>query len=84
MVRDAVREAVAELKGRASLSGARPAAASPAAVPATAVPPVEVRSGLVSEKVVAALPQGATLRLGPAAVVTPLARDRGVKLERIR
>ena len=71
MVRDAVREALAEL---------RPAR--------SAVPAAEAHAGLVNEKTVAALPAGATLRLAPGAVVTPLARDRararGIKLERIR
>jgi hypothetical protein len=73
MVRDAVREALAELKP------ARAVAATPAG---------DVHAGLVNEKTVAALPDGATLRLGPGAVVTPLARDRArarrIKLERIR
>jgi hypothetical protein len=74
MVRDAVREALAELKV-ASLPG----------VPDTATKP---RTGLVNEKAIAAMPEGATIRLAPGAVVTPLARDRArarrIKLERIR
>ena len=73
MVRDAVREALAELKP------SRAAAAAPAG---------DAHAGLVNEKTVAALSAGATLRLAPGAVVTPLARDRararGIKLERIR
>ena len=72
MVRDAVREALAELK---------PARAA-------AAPAGDAHAGVVNEKTVAALPEGATLRLAPGAVVTPLARDRararGIKLERIR
>lgn len=44
--------------------------------------------GLVSERAIDGQPEGATLRLGPAAVVTPLARDRArarrIKLERTR
>jgi hypothetical protein len=73
MVRDAVREAVAELK------------AAPTAAP---TPPAEAHTGLVNEKTIATLPEGATLRLAPTAVITPLARDRArarrIKLERIR
>ena len=73
MVRDAVREALAELKP------ARAAAAAPAG---------DAHAVLVNEKAVAALPEGATLRLAAGAVVTPLARDRararGIKLERMR
>jgi hypothetical protein len=74
MVRGAVREAVAELK-----------AAAPAAAP---TPATETHTGLVSEKTSAMLPEGATLRHAPTAVVTPLARDRArarrIKLERVR
>jgi hypothetical protein len=48
----------------------------------------EPRGGLVNEKVVAALPDGTTLRLSPTAVVTPLARDRArarrITLQRMR
>jgi hypothetical protein len=75
MVRDAVREALAELKP------ARAAAAAPQHAGGT-------HAGLVTEKTVAALPEGAVLRLASGAVVTPLARDRararGIKLERVR
>ena len=74
LVREAVREAVAELNG----------AARPAAPRADGAP----LAGLVTEKAVAALPEGATLRLAVDAVVTPLARDRArarrIRLERIR
>ncbi len=45
-------------------------------------------TGLVSERAVEAAPEGAVLRLGTDAVVTPLARDmarrRRIKLERAR
>jgi hypothetical protein len=45
-------------------------------------------SGLVNEKAVDALQEGAVLRLAPDAVVTPLARDRArqrrIKFERVR
>lgn len=44
--------------------------------------------GLVNERAIERLPEGATLRLARTAVVTPLARDRararGIKLERSR
>jgi hypothetical protein len=51
-------------------------------------PATKPRTGLVNEKAIAAMPEGATIRLAPGAVVTPLARDRArarrIKLERIR
>jgi hypothetical protein len=44
--------------------------------------------GVLTERAIDAQPEGATLRLGPGAVVTPLARDRArarrIKLERTR
>ena len=71
LVREAIAEALAEVRG-----GAAPAAA--------AVSDLRV----VTEKTIAALAEGSTLRLAPEAVVTPLARDRArarrITLERTR
>lgn len=72
LVREAVAEALAELRA------GRPPAPEPAAV----------GPQVVTERTVAALPEGSTLRLAPGAVVTPLARDRArarrITLERTR
>jgi hypothetical protein len=55
---------------------------------ADAVPAGVLQSGLVNERAIDALPEGATLRLAMTAVVTPLARDRArqrrISLERAR
>lgn len=52
------------------------------------VPADKLQSGLVNERTIDALPEGATLRLATTAVVTPLARDRArqrrISLERAR
>jgi hypothetical protein len=70
LVREAIAEALAELRG------------SPA--PAAAMSDLRV----VTEKTIATLPEGSTLRLAPEAVITPLARDRArarrITLERTR
>ncbi len=61
-----------------------------ASQPSNMAPPAVGTQGaeIVSEKTVSALPEGATLRLAPGAVVTPLARDRArarrITLERTR
>ena len=61
-----------------------------APAPSNATPPAVGTPGaeIISEKTVSALPEGATLRLAPGAVVTPLARDRArarrITLERTR
>lgn len=66
---------------RFTLAEGRPAHVT---VPAGDAP----RDGLVSERAIERLPEGATLRLARTAVVTPLARDRArqrrIKLERSR
>jgi len=53
-----------------------------------AVPTDKLLSGLVNERAIDALPEGATLLLATTAVVTPLARDRArqrrISLERAR
>lgn len=78
LVREAIAEALAELRTGNAGAVAQPAAALPAAS--------DLR--IVTEKAVAALPEGSTLRLAPGAVVTPLARDRArlrrITLERTR
>lgn len=70
LVREAIAEALAELRG-----GPAPAAAMS-----------DLR--VVTEKTIATLPEGSTLRLAPEAVITPLARDRArarrITLERTR
>lgn len=61
--------------------------ASPA-TPAPASAATTTLSGTVTEKAVTKLPKGATVRLAPGAVMTPLARDRaramGIRIERRR
>lgn len=51
-------------------------------------PPTETRSGVITEQMIGRLHTGATLILGPGAVLTPLARDKarklGLKIERRR
>jgi len=72
-LRHLVREAIAE-----ALAELRPGPA-----PASAS---DLR--VVTEKTIAALPEGSTLRLSPEAAVTPLARDRArarrITIERTR
>ncbi|MCB6179314.1 hypothetical protein LHP98_14410 [Rhodobacter sp. Har01] len=75
LVREAIAEALAEL--RPELRPGTAAATGAAS---------DLR--VVTEKTIAALPEGSTLRLAPEAVVTPLARDRArarrITLERTR
>jgi hypothetical protein len=75
LVREAIAEALAELRaGHASKPNA----------PAPGVCDLRV----VTERAIAALPEGSVLRLAPEAVITPLARDRArarrITLERTR
>jgi hypothetical protein len=136
MVREAIREALAERRGVPSPPGAASGGEPPASARSIVVEPVRLasdadlavfvrrlagllrdpaaaariedgshrftfagtghdrgstvaqRDGLVTERAVDALPEGAVLRLAPGAVVTPLAKDRArqrrIKLERGR
>jgi len=74
MLRRLVREAIAE--ALVELRGS----------PAPAAAALDLR--VVTEKTIATLPEGSTLRLAPEAVITPLARDRArarrITLERTR
>jgi hypothetical protein len=74
LLRRLVREAIAEALAELGIGRAPPAAAP------------DLR--LVTERTIAALPEGSTLRLAPDSVVTPLARDRArarrITLERTR
>lgn len=88
LVREAIAEALAELRAGHALAPAT--AHTPVPAPAPAPAPSRAASDLrvVTEKAIAALPRGSTLRLAPEAVVTPLARDRArarrITLERTR
>ena len=76
LVREAIAEALADLRA------GNPPPPSSGAAPAMS----DLR--IVTEKTIAALPEGSTLRLAPEAVITPLARDRArarrITLERTR